>query len=104
MKKPEPKVPINLNPLARDILEALEGHPEARAVVLGGGVKCRYCSGLNVKNAEHLPSFVWVTLKIELLAVGAPDAHIIPVIWLIDEDAGGSAVQIDLSHLAVQPG
>ena len=33
-----PKVPKNLNPLARELLAGLAGHPEAAEIVLGGGV------------------------------------------------------------------
>jgi hypothetical protein len=39
---PQPKVPASLDPLARDILERLKGRPEARAVVLGGGVALQH--------------------------------------------------------------
>ena len=34
----QPTTPKNLNPLARELLEMLAGHPEAAEIVLGGGV------------------------------------------------------------------
>lgn len=34
----QPTTPKNLNPLARELLERLAGHPEAAEIVLGGGV------------------------------------------------------------------
>jgi hypothetical protein len=41
---PLPRVPAELHPLAREILEGLEGRPEAEAIVLGGGVALQhYC-------------------------------------------------------------
>lgn len=39
---PEPKVPENLNPMAREILDRLKGRPEAHAIVLGGGVALQH--------------------------------------------------------------
>ena len=34
----EPRVPTNLNPFARELLEMLRGQPAARHIILGGGV------------------------------------------------------------------
>ncbi len=34
----EPRVPSNLNPFARELLEMLRGQPAARHIILGGGV------------------------------------------------------------------
>ena len=34
----EPRVPANLNPFARELLEMLRGQPAARHIILGGGV------------------------------------------------------------------
>ena len=34
----EPRVPSNLNPYARELLEMLRGQPAARHIILGGGV------------------------------------------------------------------
>lgn len=42
MKDVPPRVPQSLHPLAREILEGLQGHPEARAIVLGGGVALQH--------------------------------------------------------------
>jgi hypothetical protein len=38
MRDIHPKPPQNLNPYARELLDALAGHPEASQIVLGGGV------------------------------------------------------------------
>ena len=38
MTSPVPVPPKNLNPFARELLEALAGHPEAAEIVIGGGV------------------------------------------------------------------
>lgn len=38
MREVRPKRPQNLNPYARELLDALEGHAEAADIVLGGGV------------------------------------------------------------------
>lgn len=38
MRNIRPTPPRNLNPYARELLEALAGHPEAAEIVLGGGV------------------------------------------------------------------
>lgn len=38
MLEMQPTTPRNLNPLARELLESLAGHPEAAEIVLGGGV------------------------------------------------------------------
>ena len=40
MQDMRPKMPKNLNPLARELLESLAGHPEAAEIVLGGGGLC----------------------------------------------------------------
>jgi hypothetical protein len=42
VKAPLPKVPGNLDPLAREILEGLQGKEEARAIVIGGGVALQH--------------------------------------------------------------
>jgi len=38
MLDPKPRVPSNLNPFARELLELLRGQPAARHFILGGGV------------------------------------------------------------------
>ena len=38
MLDPKPRVPANLNPFARELLELLRGQPAARHIILGGGV------------------------------------------------------------------
>ena len=38
MLDPAPRVPSNLNPFARELLELLRGQPAARHLILGGGV------------------------------------------------------------------
>jgi hypothetical protein len=38
MREVVPKRPQNLNPYARELLDALQGHSEAADIVLGGGV------------------------------------------------------------------
>ena len=38
MLEMQPTTPRNLNPLARELLESLAGHPEAAEIVMGGGV------------------------------------------------------------------
>ena len=38
MLDPKPRVPTNLNPFARELLEMLRGQPAARHIILGGGV------------------------------------------------------------------
>ena len=38
MLDPQPRVPSNLNPFARELLEMLRGQPAARHIILGGGV------------------------------------------------------------------
>jgi hypothetical protein len=44
MTVPRPIVPERLHPLAREILEDMRSRPEARAIVLGGGVALKhYC-------------------------------------------------------------
>src|SRR5262245_8836466 len=44
MRPRTPKIPENLHPLAREILEELRSNPEAEAIVIGGGVALQhYC-------------------------------------------------------------
>ena len=44
IRNPDPEVPANLDPLAREVLEGLRGHAAAEAIVLGGGVALQhYC-------------------------------------------------------------
>jgi hypothetical protein len=43
-ERPSIRIPQSLHPLAREVLEALRSKPEARAIVLGGGVALQhYC-------------------------------------------------------------
>ncbi|MCW5557269.1 MAG: nucleotidyl transferase AbiEii/AbiGii toxin family protein [Verrucomicrobiae bacterium] len=42
MKNPPPRTPQSLNPLAREVLEALRGRPEAASIVIGGGVALQH--------------------------------------------------------------
>ena len=74
MREAEPTPPKSLNPYARELLDALAGHPEAAEIVLGGGVALSHY--LEYRGTVDLDAW-WrgaVSPEARQLAIGATQA------------------------------